>query len=190
MNFVGRRKFSHGYEFTHLMVTVVFCCFESTQEIVYDTMANFWHGHFFTGCCCQTTSMRTLRKIFWCHLLTIYCWCLLYWNLFVSELMQVTGTACDLLQWFPVLSKWECRRNNSFHSKMALTWGKSSKHHIKVLITVNISDSPVPWNKVGMYFTAFPTSYLVEQGFNAVDHLLSKQRSRLNITEYADLITC
>jgi len=37
MNFVGRRKFSHGYEFTHLMVTVVFCCLESTQEIVYDT---------------------------------------------------------------------------------------------------------------------------------------------------------
>ncbi len=51
-----------------------------------------------------------------------------------------------------------------------------------------ISDCyPVLWNKVKIYFIAFPTSYLIERGFSAVTLLLSMQRNRLKITERGDL---
>ena len=45
----------------------------------------------------------------------------------------------------------------------------------------------VLWKKMKIHFIAFPTSYLVEQGFSAVAVLLSKQRNRLRITERGDL---
>ena len=46
---------------------------------------------------------------------------------------------------------------------------------------------PVLCNKAKIYFITFPTSYLVERGFNAVALLRSKQRKRLGITERGDL---
>ena len=46
---------------------------------------------------------------------------------------------------------------------------------------------PAVWNKVKLYFIAFPTSYLVEKGFSAVSQLLCKQRNRLAVTLRGDL---
>ena len=46
---------------------------------------------------------------------------------------------------------------------------------------------PAVWNKVKLYFIAFPTSYLVEKGFSAVSQLLCKQRNRLAVTDRGDL---
>ena len=46
---------------------------------------------------------------------------------------------------------------------------------------------PAVWNKVQLYFIAFPTSYLVEEGFSAVSQLLCKQRNRLAVTDRGDL---
>ena len=46
---------------------------------------------------------------------------------------------------------------------------------------------PVLWNKIKIYFIAFPISYLVERGFSAVALLLSKQKNRLKITERGNL---
>ena len=46
---------------------------------------------------------------------------------------------------------------------------------------------PAVWNKVKLYFMAFPTSYLVEKRFSAVCQLLCKQKNRLAITDRDDL---
>ena len=46
---------------------------------------------------------------------------------------------------------------------------------------------PAVWNKVKLYFIAFPTSYLAEKGFSAVSQLLCKQRNRLAVTDWGDL---
>ena len=46
---------------------------------------------------------------------------------------------------------------------------------------------PAVWNKVKLYFIAFPTFYLVEKGFSAVCQLLCKQRNRLAVTDRGDL---
>lgn len=65
---------------------------------------------------------------------------------------------------------------------------KFKKSYQDFWLQKNISDRyPSLWNKVKMYFIAFPTSYLVERGFSAVTQLLSKQRNRLKITERGDL---
>ena len=65
---------------------------------------------------------------------------------------------------------------------------KFKKSYQDFWLQKNISDLyPVLWNKVKIYFIAFPTSYLVERGFSAVAFLLSKQRNRLRITERGDL---
>ena len=65
---------------------------------------------------------------------------------------------------------------------------KFKKSYQDFWLQKKISDFyPVLWNKVKIYFIAFPTSYLVERGFSAVAFLLSKQRNRLRITERGDL---
>ena len=65
---------------------------------------------------------------------------------------------------------------------------KFKKSYQDFWLQQKISDFyPVLWNKVKIYFIAFPTSYLVERGFSAVALLLSKQRNRLRITERGDL---
>ena len=46
---------------------------------------------------------------------------------------------------------------------------------------------PAVWNKVKMYFIAFPTPHLVEKRFSAVSQLLCKQRNRLAVTDRGDL---
>ena len=46
---------------------------------------------------------------------------------------------------------------------------------------------PPVWNKVKLYFIAFPSSYLVEKGFSAVFQLLCKQRNTLAVTDRSDL---
>ncbi|XP_023231325.1 SCAN domain-containing protein 3-like [Centruroides sculpturatus] len=43
------------------------------------------------------------------------------------------------------------------------------------------------WNEIKLLIMAFPTSYLVEKGFNAIVQLLSKQRNRLQLTQKGDL---
>lgn len=65
---------------------------------------------------------------------------------------------------------------------------KFKKSYQDFWLQKKISDCyQVLWNKVKMYFIAFPTSYLVERGFSAVALLLSKQRNRLKITDRGDL---
>ena len=46
---------------------------------------------------------------------------------------------------------------------------------------------PKLWEEVKIYFIAFPTTYLAEQGFSVVTQLLTKQRNRLQIAERGDL---
>ena len=46
---------------------------------------------------------------------------------------------------------------------------------------------PALWNMVKAYFTAFPTSYLVEKEFSAVFKVLCKQRNRLAVTDRGNL---
>ena len=46
---------------------------------------------------------------------------------------------------------------------------------------------PALWAVVQKLLVAFPTSYLVEQGFSRVTQLLSKQRNRIKIAERRDL---
>ena len=46
---------------------------------------------------------------------------------------------------------------------------------------------PAVWNKVKLYFIAFPTSYMVEKGFSAVSQVLCKQRNRLAVTDRGNL---
>ncbi|XP_066965478.1 protein FAM200C-like [Macrobrachium rosenbergii] len=65
---------------------------------------------------------------------------------------------------------------------------KFKKSYQDFWLQKKISDCyQVLWNKVKMYFIAFPTSYLVERGSSAVALLLSKQRNRLKITDLGDL---
>lgn len=40
---------------------------------------------------------------------------------------------------------------------------------------------PLLWNEAKLFFIAFPSSYLVEKGFSAVNQILTKTRNRLNI---------
>ena len=42
---------------------------------------------------------------------------------------------------------------------------------------------PNMWKKILKLLIAFPTSYLVESGFSAVNHILTKNRNALKITE-------
>ncbi|GFR09204.1 uncharacterized protein TNCT_523721 [Trichonephila clavata] len=46
---------------------------------------------------------------------------------------------------------------------------------------------PKMWENMKNILIQFPTSYLVESGFSAVNNIMSKQRNRLNITERGDL---
>ncbi|KAK2724169.1 SCAN domain-containing protein 3-like [Artemia franciscana] len=46
---------------------------------------------------------------------------------------------------------------------------------------------PLLWNKAQFYVIAFPTSYLVEAGFNRVSQILSKARNRFDIVKRGDL---
>ena len=46
---------------------------------------------------------------------------------------------------------------------------------------------PAVWNKVKLYFIAFPTSYMVEKGFSAVSQVLCKQKNRLAVTDQGDI---
>ena len=46
---------------------------------------------------------------------------------------------------------------------------------------------PTLWEKVKLFFVAFPTSNLVETGFSKVSHILTKQRNRLEIDVRGDL---
>lgn len=46
---------------------------------------------------------------------------------------------------------------------------------------------PALWNKIKLLILAFPTSYLVEKGFSAVNYLVSKQRNRINVVQRGDL---
>ncbi|XP_018015681.1 protein ZBED8 [Hyalella azteca] len=65
---------------------------------------------------------------------------------------------------------------------------KFKKSYQDFWLQKKISDCyKVLWNRVKMYFIAFPTSYLVERGSSAVALLLSKQRNRLKITDRGDL---
>ena len=46
---------------------------------------------------------------------------------------------------------------------------------------------PALWAIARKFLIAFPSSYLVERGFSAVNNFLSKKRNRLRITERGDL---
>ncbi|CAH1959044.1 unnamed protein product [Acanthoscelides obtectus] len=46
---------------------------------------------------------------------------------------------------------------------------------------------PVLWNIARKFLISFPSSYLVERGFSAVNNLLTKKRNRLDIIRRADL---
>lgn len=46
---------------------------------------------------------------------------------------------------------------------------------------------PNMWKEVFKLLIPFPTSYLVESGFSAVNHIMNKERNRLNISERGDL---
>ncbi|XP_071044020.1 SCAN domain-containing protein 3-like [Parasteatoda tepidariorum] len=46
---------------------------------------------------------------------------------------------------------------------------------------------PGLWEIARKFLISFPSSYLVERSFSAVTNLLTKKRSRLNITERGDL---
>jgi len=46
---------------------------------------------------------------------------------------------------------------------------------------------PNMWKQVFNLLIPFPTSYLVESGFSAVNHIMTKERNRLNISERGDL---
>ncbi|GFR05335.1 uncharacterized protein TNCT_255161 [Trichonephila clavata] len=46
---------------------------------------------------------------------------------------------------------------------------------------------PKMWENMKNILIPFPTSYLVESGFSAINNIMSKQRNRLNITERRDL---
>ena len=46
---------------------------------------------------------------------------------------------------------------------------------------------PGLWEIARKFLIAFPSSYLVERSFSAVTNLLTKKRSKLNITERGDL---
>ncbi|GFS90465.1 SCAN domain-containing protein 3 [Nephila pilipes] len=45
---------------------------------------------------------------------------------------------------------------------------------------------PGLWEIARKFLIAFPSSYLVERSFSAITNLLTKKRSRLNITERGD----
>ena len=46
---------------------------------------------------------------------------------------------------------------------------------------------PLLWKEAKLFFIAFPSSYLVEKGFSAVNQLLTKTRNRLDIPKRGDL---
>lgn len=46
---------------------------------------------------------------------------------------------------------------------------------------------PNMWKQVFNLLIPFPTSYVVESGFSAVNHIMTKERNRLNISERGDL---
>lgn len=46
---------------------------------------------------------------------------------------------------------------------------------------------PNMWKKIFKLLITFPTSYLVESGFSAVNHILTKHRNALKITERGDI---
>ena len=51
---------------------------------------------------------------------------------------------------------------------------------------VKVKD-PHVWDRVKIFFIAFPSSYLVERVFCAVTGLLGNRRNRLNIVRQGDL---
>ncbi len=46
---------------------------------------------------------------------------------------------------------------------------------------------PNLWNRISSLLIAFPTSYLVESGFSVVNHILTKERNCLKISDRGDL---
>lgn len=46
---------------------------------------------------------------------------------------------------------------------------------------------PNMWNQIFHLLIPFPSSYLVESGFSAANHIMTKERNRLNISERGDL---
>ncbi|XP_076812960.1 protein FAM200A-like [Clavelina lepadiformis] len=46
---------------------------------------------------------------------------------------------------------------------------------------------PHVWDRVKIFFTAFPSSYLVERAFSAVTMLLDNKRNRVDIVRRGDL---
>ena len=46
---------------------------------------------------------------------------------------------------------------------------------------------PLLWNEVKLFFIAFPSSYLVEKGFSAVNNILTKNRNRMDVVKRGDL---
>ena len=46
---------------------------------------------------------------------------------------------------------------------------------------------PVLWNIARKFLISFPSSYLVERGFNAVTNFITKKRKRLDIISRGDL---
>ena len=49
---------------------------------------------------------------------------------------------------------------------------------------------PKLWSHISKVFLCFPTSYLVEAGFSAVNHLLRKERNRLDVVSRGDIRLC
>ena len=56
--------------------------------------------------------------------------------------------------------------------------GMRLKHHVKF---------PALWRKAKLLYIAFPSSYLVERGFSAVNCILVKKRNRLDVVNRGDL---
>jgi hypothetical protein len=52
------------------------------------------------------------------------------------------------------------------------------KHHVNF---------PALWRKAKLLYIAFPSSYLVERGFSAVNCILVKNRNRLDVVNRGDL---
>ena len=46
---------------------------------------------------------------------------------------------------------------------------------------------PNMWKLIFNLLIPFPTSYLVESGFSAVNHIMTKESNHLNISERGDL---
>ncbi|XP_039206934.1 zinc finger MYM-type protein 6-like [Crotalus tigris] len=55
------------------------------------------------------------------------------------------------------------------------------------VINIDINTYPILWEEVKLLLLAFPSTYLVERGFGAIQQILSKSRNMLKISECGDL---